>query len=177
LSLAASGQSVARWQDFQACKLGGLGAVYTHSPYHAGLWKCASVVAVSRMPTLRIYDYRDNVLAFHLRDPSICLHRAPRSQLEDFPARSDPRETSPQQNPSANPGRRECKARTGHSRATSCSPAISRRPTALATRPDIERSLRRERCQHSAAFFARVGAEVEEGSAGQTGLFAHHTRF
>jgi hypothetical protein len=30
-----------------------------------------------------------------------------------------------------------------------------------------------ERWQHLAAFFARVGVEVEEGSAGQTGLFAH----
>src|SRR5580704_3811040 len=31
----------------------------------------------------------------------------------------------------------------------------------------------RERWQHLAALFARVGVEVEEGSAGQTGLFAH----
>ena len=36
---------------------------------------------------------------------------------------------------------------------------------------EIEHSLRRERRQHLAAFFARIGAEVEEGSAGQTGLF------
>jgi hypothetical protein len=75
------------------------------------------------------------------------------------------------------PSRRECKARTGHSRAASCSPclrpAIWRRRTASANRPDIEHSLRRERWQHLAALFARVGVEVEEGSAGQTGLFAH----
>ncbi len=74
-------------------------------------------------------------------------------------------------------GRRECKARTAHSRVASCSPclrpAIWRRRTASANRPDIEHSLRRECWQHLAAFFARVGVEVEEGSAGQTGLFTH----
>jgi hypothetical protein len=56
----------------------------------------------------------------------------------------------------APPSRRECKARTGHSRAASCSPclrpAIWRRRTASGNRPDIEHSLRRERCQHLAAF-------------------------
>jgi hypothetical protein len=43
------------------------------------------------------------------------------------------------------PSRRECKARTGHSRAASCSPclrpAIWRRRTASANRPDVEHSL------------------------------------
>src|SRR5262245_9418 len=51
-------------------------------------------------------------------------------------------------------------------------PAIWRRRTASANRPDIEHSPRRERRQHLATFFARVGVEVE-GSAGQTGLFAY----
>jgi hypothetical protein len=35
----------------------------------------------------------------------------------------------------------------------------------------------RERWQHLAAFFAQVGVEVEEGSAGQTGLSPTQTRF